>query len=199
MRLAQDDITIRIDGETLFLRPTLRAAYRLERSYGGFDNLVRAIVAERATVIADVLFHATGSERARTLAAIGEHGFQRGLGALVAPLIDYVLLLAGVDLDETAKAAKEPKSAKSITFADYHARLYQIATGWLGWTPATAWDATPAEILVAYKGRVEMLRAIFGGGASDDSESSGEHTADEISEGIAALKMMAARGADRVR
>ena len=34
--------------------------------------------------------------------------------------------------------------------------------GWLGWSPAVAMRATPAEITIAMAGRADMLAAIFG-------------------------------------
>lgn len=35
--------------------------------------------------------------------------------------------------------------------------------GWLGWTPEQAYNAAIPDILTAYEGRTDMLRAIFGG------------------------------------
>ena len=48
---------------------------------------------------------------------------------------------------------------------DAHAHL----PGWLGWAPEQAWNATPAEITEAYKGRRELLSAMFGSGSSNDN------------------------------
>jgi len=39
-----------------------------------------------------------------------------------------------------------------------------------GWSPEIAWAATPAEILEAQKGRVEMLKAVFGGKQEDGAD-----------------------------
>jgi hypothetical protein len=44
------------------------------------------------------------------------------------------------------------------------------ALGWLGWTEDQLMDADLNAILVAYRGRVEMLKAIFG--SSDDDSGS---------------------------
>jgi hypothetical protein len=35
-------------------------------------------------------------------------------------------------------------------------------------SPSDAWEATPAEITEAYKGRLELLGACFGGGKTTD-------------------------------
>jgi hypothetical protein len=55
MRLAADETMIRLDHETVHLRPTLKAALRLERRHGGFDKLARAVADGSLTVIADVI------------------------------------------------------------------------------------------------------------------------------------------------
>lgn len=44
MQLAADEITITVGGERVHLRPTLRAAFRLERRHGGFDKIMKAIL-----------------------------------------------------------------------------------------------------------------------------------------------------------
>jgi len=35
--------------------------------------------------------------------------------------------------------------------------LYRIATGWLGWPPCHAWDATVTEILLSWDAKIEFL------------------------------------------
>ena len=40
--------------------------------------------------------------------------------------------------------------------------------GWLGWTESEALSADVNTIQVAMRGKVAMLRAIFGGGEPDD-------------------------------
>lgn len=43
--------------------------------------------------------------------------------------------------------------------------------GWLGWTPEQAFNASIPDILTAYEGRMDMLKAIFGG--SEDGGAKG--------------------------
>ena len=92
----------------------------------------------------------------------------------------------GFDPDNPAPAS----DGERITFADYHAKLYRIATGWLGWSPQHAWDATPNEILEAYQGHLEMLRAVHGGGEPDTEPSRGPDNSEFDREGFQALKSM---------
>ena len=51
MRLAADEITISIGNEMIYLKPTLRAAFRLERRHGGFDKIAKAIAAGNVTIM----------------------------------------------------------------------------------------------------------------------------------------------------
>lgn len=39
----------------------------------------------------------------------------------------------------------------------------KIGTGWLGWTERDTLDTSMPTIILAYEGRIDMLRAIFGG------------------------------------
>ncbi|MGE4372893.1 MAG: hypothetical protein AB7E29_08340 [Xanthobacter sp.] len=41
--------------------------------------------------------------------------------------------------------------------------LFKSATGWLGWSPAEALASPMPMIEAAMEGRIEMLKAIFGG------------------------------------
>lgn len=161
MRLAEDEITITIGRETIHLRASLRAAYRLERRYGGFAEMAFEILNENIGVMADVIRE--GATEPTTIPALldslGEMPLRVGVETLREPLYRFTQALAGVDPD--AKPAEDTRA--QITFAEHHARLFRIGTGWLAWTPETTWDATPAEIVEAYKGRVEFLQAMFGG------------------------------------
>lgn len=162
MRLA-DDTTITIAGEAVVLRPTLRAAIRLERRYGGFSKLASAIMDGSLSAASDVI----GENYDHPMLA--NRIFDAGLDTLREPLLAYVMACAGIDPDDKPDSAQA--GGKTVPFSEYLTGLYRIATGWLGWTPDTALDATPAEIQEAHKGRVDMLRAIFGDPATVVPES----------------------------
>ena len=91
------------------------------------------------------------------------------LSKVIPPLLEtlsaFVLTLAGVDADSKSDSQS---GDESMPFADYHAKLFRIGTGWLGWSPETTWNATAAEITEAYSGHIEMLRAIHGGSEETD-------------------------------
>ncbi|WP_156964734.1 phage tail assembly chaperone [Methylocapsa aurea] len=133
---------------------------RLEQKYNGFDKLLEAIADENLSVMADIIrATATGYTSIPDLIEeIGLHPLRVGINHLVPPLISLAFQLAG--FDEDSKPESESKSR--VTFAEHHKKLFQIGTGWLGWTPETTWNATPSEIIEAYNGRVDLLKAIFG-------------------------------------
>ena len=50
-----------------------------------------------------------------------------------------------------------------MSLEEYASGLVSIATGWLGWTFDEAMKADCLAIRIAYEGRADMFRAIFGG------------------------------------
>jgi hypothetical protein len=203
MRLAADEITITVGDETIHLRPTLRAAYRLERRYGGFDKIIRSIADGSLSVIADVI--AESSNRVSSIPdfcrRLDSAPMQVSIDALSIAAFNVVLTMVGTNDREGDKRASS-SGASRLTFTEYHQKLFGIATGWLGWPPETAWNATAAEILAAYEGRQDciqqILKAIFGGGDDDDAPiGPAIHSEDEIAEGRAQLKAMVLSGGNR--
>ncbi|CDZ55517.1 hypothetical protein [Neorhizobium galegae] len=156
MRLA-DTITVTIAGEAIELRPSLACAIRLERRPGSFQQLTRDIMDGNLTAAVEVIQDHTDLD-------FLPNRILEQLDTLKAPLLRYVMACAGVDPDDAQKAAPKGKPAKSVPFRDHLQDLYKKATGWLGWSPEVALDATPAEIVLAYEGRWDMLKAIYGGG-----------------------------------
>lgn len=166
MRLAQDEITITLDHETIYLRPSLRAAFRLERRHDGFDKIIKGIASGNFSIMADVIRESSDprSAFANFLDCVNALPMLIAIERISEPLIAHVMALAGADSDNASDSSPD---AERIPFAEYHTKLFRLATGWLGWSPADAWEATPAEITEAYKGRMEMLGAVFGGGKKD--------------------------------
>ncbi len=172
MRLADDHIAICLGAETIYLRPTLRAAFVLHKAYGDFQTLSRRIAECRVETIGNVIRLAAGED---ALEAYFEFIGKSALGLAVVlmelqePLLEFVLILSGAKHPDKATAP----TSQPISFEEYHTRLFRIGTGWLGWSPDQTWDATPAEIIEAHKGRLEMMKAIFGSGNDDKQESEG--------------------------
>ncbi|CAJ0861941.1 hypothetical protein AMST5_01443 [freshwater sediment metagenome] len=160
-----DEITITFDGERITLRPTLRAAMRLERRFDGFDDLIRGVVDQNISVMS-ALVEETAEYPRNNLGDFLAYDCRKPMAykvaGLVEPLMALVMSLAGVDLDNLEDVIDS--EVEKTPFAEHHTRLFKVATGWLGWAPEDAWNATPGEIKAAYEGRLDMLKAIFGGG-----------------------------------
>ena len=168
MKLA-DDITIELGGERVTLRPSLRCAIRLESRPGGFPLLLGHILDGSLTSAIDCI------EPHYDHPFLKNQIMDAGLDSLTDPLTSYVMACAGIDPDDPPKKPKG--KAKSVPFKQYLRDLYRIGTGWLGWTPDETLDATPIEIREAYKGRLEMLKAIFG--SSDEKPDNSDLSLDD--------------------
>lgn len=170
MRL-QSDSEIVIGHESIRLRPTLGAAFRLEQKYNGFHNLFNLCVGGRLSAVADVIREGSGqpSALADYLDSVeGDQPLMVSLDLIIPQIATFLLTLAGDEAHDDLTRHKE--TIEIVTFLEYHTKLYRLATGWLGWTPETAWNATPAEILEAQKGRVEMLKVVFSGKQKDGAD-----------------------------
>jgi hypothetical protein len=157
MRLA-DDIVVSIGGASVRLRPTLRAAIRLERRHGLLE-LLKMVAEGNLTAISD-LIRETAFEGDRNLLDVSVGGLARILELVTPALLDLVLGLLGADPDAAAKPAKA--DAAPVHIGEALAKLYGFATGWCGYSPAVALDSTPTEILAAYEAKLDFLRAIHG-------------------------------------
>lgn len=161
--LGADGIYVELAGEAHELRPSLRASMRLVRRHQ-FHGLLAAAHDFNVTIIADMLREA-GIKPALLLAEIGAHGLGEVRNRLTGPLVAFVWAIAGVDPDNIIPASAVT-TAKLPTPDEAFARLFGIATGWLGWAPEEAWNATPAEISAAQAGRTDLitdvLKAVFG-------------------------------------
>lgn len=159
-----DSIVVSIGGEAIELRPSLRFAIRLERRPGSFAGLFREIMDGSLTattaIIRDHYDHPMLEQRI----------LDTGIETFRDPILSYVAACAGIDPDAPANDNGTPKKGKSQTIGEYLTELFKFGAGWQGWTPQETLDATPSEIALAREGRVEMLRAIFGG--TDDKPQS---------------------------
>jgi len=56
-----------------------------------------------------------------------------------------------------------------MTYEEFLKWLFKIGTGWLGWSPSDTRSAHMQEIILAYDGHVDKLKAIHG---SDEKKNS---------------------------
>lgn len=158
MPLATDIVIEAGSLQPVTLRPSLRAAMRLEREYG-FPKLSRGIAEGSYSVLANIVRECSRTrDDANAILSIRPIG--KLIEVLTIPCQHLILALAGYDSDSKPK---EASTSKSIPFAEHFESLFRIASGNLGWTPDAAYAATPAEIIAAFEGRADLLRSIFGG------------------------------------
>jgi len=160
MRLAANTFALQLGDRSFDLKPSLRAAFILWERYDGFHNLSRHLADGSLTAALDIISATIVNAKAWGEYALPVNGaVVRDLLAATADLIEFVMLLAGVDDKPGGKA----DTGKPIPFDEYFTQLFQIGTGWLGWTPDDTWEASVSEIINAQKGRMDMLKALFGG------------------------------------
>jgi hypothetical protein len=135
---------------------------RLVRRHG-LPALVAAAYEFNVAVIMDVLREAAIKPELlpAEIAAIGLATVRQ---RLTGPLAQFALAIAGPDPDAPPEPA--PTTGERMTPEEVFTHLFEIATGWLGWTPEEAWNATIPEIIAAHRGRTDMimdvLKAVFG-------------------------------------
>jgi hypothetical protein len=164
------DIPLAYGGDTVWLRPSLRAATRLEALFG-FPALLKNIQQHDTNTIRQIItFAATDQSAAqKALASMAGKPLQGIQQATIGPAFELVTALMTPATTEQNKASTAPTDAKPIKWADLYSDLFKIATGWLGWTPETTWQATLPEIMQAFEGHTDKLKAIHGTGEDEAS------------------------------
>jgi hypothetical protein len=149
-------IQIKLGDEVLLMRPSLRHALALESlSAGGLPGLLSGLSEGSLTVYCAIIRpHYHGPDigfASRVFDAMND---------LQEPLSEYVIACLGIDPDR--KADTDYSEGKAVPFREHLISLYKIGTGWLGWTADQTLDSTAYEIRLAYEGRIDLLKAIFG-------------------------------------
>ena len=160
-RPAYEQVSIALGGNTVMLRPSLRAAASLEARHG-FPALVRALDDLNLTIISEILTATAHRQVAAAAFLDGHQGkpllpFFTAVRQPLTQLISMFMPAAVQKLDAT------PRSGKPPSWPEFYADQYEKATGWLGWTPEQAWNATPTEIDRAYWAFVDRSRWLAGG------------------------------------
>lgn len=183
--LAREDIRLAHGSYTLRLRPSLRAAMRLERLHNGYGPLFDKLAAFHIGTVHEIIRTvATDPEQAdRFLASFAAAPLQRLAEITQEPL---AALITGC----LPKSSKDAGQGKPVPWHDAYAQLYRFGTGWLQWTPQETWAATPDEILEAVEGHISKLKAIHG--AADDEGD--DHTQDDYT--AERLHQIEAQGTD---
>lgn len=179
-RRAYEVVTIAHGDFAVTLRPSLRAATILEQRHG-LQALYRAIDELNFTVFSEIIRVSvieSSTDAGAFLSSLCGKPLLPFFLSVRAPLAELVSMLTPAP----AKNAKGETSGKPVTWGEVYGALYDRATGWLGWTPEQAWNATPTEIERAYTAHIAKLKAIHGGG--EEKEADPEQAQRNIASGL---------------
>lgn len=182
----EDEFELSHGGITVRLRASLRAALRLERLHDGFPALLHKLDEfDTRTIRAVIRIAATDQkDAAALLAAVRALPLRPFHHACAGPVLALCASFLAPVHHDTGNAPAETGNAKAHPWAEVFAEMYRIATGWLGWTPAEAWQATPAEIAQAFEGHIGKLKAIHGATDETDTPASAEQQAANRAAGL---------------
>ena len=161
---AYDGITLALGGDTVRLRPSLRAAHRLGVSP---DDMRLSVFDFHLGTIREIITTAATDRQEATafLAKIDATPLQIVADSIVAPLVAFLGSFAPAD----DRAERQAPSDPPMAWPDVVRMFYRVATAVFGWTPETAWNATLTEINEVYLGRIEIEEAIASR-MSDDTD-----------------------------
>lgn len=172
-----DEITLALGDTTARLRPCLRAAAYFANE--GLANLSQRVGDfHLGTIHTLIKSTATDKQEASAfLAALDATPLKVASGVVTVPLLAVIAGFVPVPDDD----AKPAKHGKPIPWPALYREFFRTATGWLGWMPEAAWQATPTEISEAFAGHIAKLKAIHG--TSDDEDKKPDlYSADQMKE-----------------
>lgn len=181
-QLAYDAIALEYGGNTVFLRPSLRVALHLERLHGGFAPLLHKIEEFDTRTIWHVITAAAGKEASDPLFAhAARHSLRSFQQAAQVPCLSLVAAFFPATPDEIEA---QPSTVEPTPWGKLFKELYGFATGWLGGTPETAWNATPQEITDAFNAHIAKLKAVHGEADEADAARNEEQRRANIEQGL---------------
>lgn len=173
------ETVLRIGDHAVTLRASLRAAIAIDNLPGGFAGAYQGLLTQSLSTIRAVLLAAAPDrqEAERFLSATADKPLSPFLVEAQAACLAVMaaLIKAGEDsADEAPSQGSEPGAAMPLR--EYFQSLFRYATGWLGWTPANTWMASPAEIETAFAAHVDRLvKMTPGASTSATSTSNPDH------------------------
>ena len=130
---AYDGVTLDYGGCAVVLRPSLRAASRLERLHDGFPALLLKVEEFDTRTIRTVLTYCLKDYEAEELL---DYISKRPLGAFAKVAQTAIFNLISVMFPEPPEG-DEPQAeptGQPMPWAKVYGELFGLATGWLGWT-----------------------------------------------------------------
>lgn len=182
-RPAYDEITLALGGNTVRLRPSLRAALHLSQD-NGFATMHRQIAEIHLGTIRTLITIAATDrqEAAAFLDQIDRTPLQLVADCITMPL--FSLVAGFIPATDDSDEATPKQESQPMPWPTVYRELYRTATGWLGWTPATAWNATPTEITEAFAGHIAKLKALHAPDTTDNAASDPDQRARNVKLGL---------------
>ncbi|SIP97000.1 hypothetical protein SAMN05880582_101211 [Rhizobium sp. RU20A] len=184
-RPAYEQVTIAHGGNTVALRPTLRAAATLTERHG-FPALFQALDSMHLTITSEIIRTAS-SPVSDAAAFLRSEAAGRPLSPFFLAVRQPLAELIAMFMPAPDPKAKPSSAGKPTPWNEYFAELYSAATGWLGWTPETTWNATPTEItraLSAHHDRLVITGVLTRTGTPTEKTPDPEQAARNEAEGL---------------
>lgn len=181
-QLAYDAVALEYGGHTVFLRPSLRAVMHLEQLHGGFPELLRKLEEFDTFTVWHVITAGAGKTATDDLFAYAASQPLSGfVDAVQEALFEFFEALT---LQSSDKDKQAPTNTKPLPWGDLFKQLYGYATGWLGWSPETTWNATPQEITEAFEAHMSKLMAIHGAHEEGEDGPTEEQRLENVENGL---------------
>lgn len=157
-------------GHAVTLQESLRAAVAIDNLPGGSPKVWEQIARQSLSAMRAVILATAPDQRdaQRVLMRI----YDKPLVSFIPQAQAACLAILASYVSTTAEAAESRiPSAETLALRAYFHQLYGYATGWLGWTPAETWAASPVEIEAAFAAHTNRLVMLTSGlPASDQPE-----------------------------
>lgn len=109
--LGAGNVDITLDGETVTLRPTLRAAQTISKQSGGIMSAVQAVGRFDLEVMTSVIALGLNVTTPREISDLAEKVWSTGMADLVEPVTRYLTILAngGRPVESGGEGAPDPR------------------------------------------------------------------------------------------
>ncbi|WP_123619084.1 hypothetical protein [Phaeobacter inhibens] len=176
------DIPLACGGNTVWLRPSLRAAIRLEALHNGFPALLTKIHQFDLTTVRNIIAYAATDQDAAqaVLLSLAGSSIRDIQQACIGPVFALVM---GLTLTGGSKETAN-EEAELVAWPDLYASLFKRVTGQLGWTPQEAWNATLPEIFLALEGHEDWMKVLHGSPEEDQDGPSEEQRKQNEAQGL---------------
>lgn len=171
--LLEGHVIVSLGGREVLLRPTIRVAIMLMASPGGIVGCATRVSEYDLDECVAVIIQAGYLKWSTTTR---EQIWASGLEKVGPKVLHFLLMLSngGFDPDDhpelkvaTHSYRKASAAGTALTLEAYCEWLFNIGTGWIGWSDEQTLDTPMQHIVRARAGRIEMLKAIFGDGREE--------------------------------